>query len=113
MTSKCCYIPSDLAEHTLRLYAHFGLDVVGRRDGEGNSLEIEVPYDMGQGQMCSYKISRQPINVKMRGLGTRSRRCTVSKKERRQLLALFQEIDKIKIQSDMAQKGPHQLRICT
>ncbi len=113
MVRRSQYIPDDLADRALRLYTHIGVDVVTCRDGKGNAAVIEVPYDLETGQMCSYKISKNAMDVRVRGLDRRTRTCTISGKEKRELRTLFREIDKAKISRNEPIDGPHRLRICT
>lgn len=91
MKRRYVSIPSDLAEDAWEKYTRFGIDIVARRDRDGNSVELQVPYYSG-GPSCAYKITREGDNVKAKPFRSRFR-CRLSKQEKQRLLVLFQKID--------------------
>ena len=95
MSVKPRYIPDDLVEHTVELYRNFGIDVVTRCDDRGNPLELNVPYDQGQGQMRGYRISRDGSDIKARLLARKSYPCSMTRKEKQELQRLFRKIDRL------------------
>lgn len=113
MGSKVRYIPTDLAEHSLCLYTDFGIDVVTRYDAKGHAVELNVPYAVEPGRMCSYKIKTYRTDVKVTLLGAKPYPCSLTGNEKQELLDLFCKIDKAKRRRREPVKGPHQVRICT
>jgi len=106
-------IPSDFVKHTLALYLDHGVDVVTDFNAQGIAIELSVPYNAGEENMCGYRIRMHGNSLSVLATGRSRQSYEVRGKERQELLRLFEKINHARCKERVPRKGPHRHRICT